>query len=373
MKYMGSKVSLLNRELGHILMDNLTESDRFVDLFSGSGAVSHFVAQRADIPVLSVDLQEYARVLSAAVIERTSNVKNEKALNYWIDLLNEVDDGPSLVDEPLTTEKVMAERYKAESVSEGFICKHYGGYYYSYTQAKTFDLLYENLPFDEPSRTVALSAILQAASICAASPGHTAQPFQPTNSLLPYINQAWRRDVSDVVSNILSNLSVTYAQKQGKAVRGNAQDVISSLDEKDLVFCDPPYSALQYSRFYHVLEGIARGGWDEVLGQGRAPSLSMRRSSNFSMKSKAAQAIEKMLEKLHKQGCKTIITFPDANASNGLSGKEIIRIAEPTWSIKTHFLESTHSTLGGNGGKRAARKNIRETVLILIPKPVVLF
>ena len=52
MKYMGSKASLLEGELGSITLANVAKAGRFVDLFSGSGAVGNFVAENADIPVL---------------------------------------------------------------------------------------------------------------------------------------------------------------------------------------------------------------------------------------------------------------------------------------------------------------------------------
>ena len=83
MKYMGSKATLLGGDLGEILLREATTADRFVDLFAGSGAVAHFAAQRTDLPVMSVDLQEYARVLTAAIIERTSALVGDAALAQW--------------------------------------------------------------------------------------------------------------------------------------------------------------------------------------------------------------------------------------------------------------------------------------------------
>lgn len=373
MKYMGSKAALLDGELGDILLSQAVRACRFVDLFAGSGAVAHFVAQRLELPVLSVDLQEYARVLAAAVIERTSSVADDASLATWVaaEAVSNRGDSDQM---PLTAASVRRARLDGSAASESFITRHYGGHYFSLSQARHLDALYRSLPAAEPARTVALAALLSAASACAAAPGHTAQPFQPTDSLLPHIKQAWSRNVVSVVRAAIEQLGPTFACTKGKAIVGDAEATVATLRDGDLVFLDPPYSAVQYSRFYHVLEGIARGGWDEVSGNGRAPARESRKTSNFSMKSKAPAAMKKLLRGLHARGCRVVITFPNANASNGLSGKDIVAMAAEDWFIELHYIDSVHSTLGGanDGSRRGGRKKLKEAVIVLVPKSNIL-
>lgn len=366
---MGSKMALLGGDLGEILLRQSATADRFVDLFAGSGAVAHFVAQRRALPVLTVDLQEYARVFAAAVIERTASLEGDEDLEAWLTSA-EPCAGHVETSTPLTAELVHADRAEAESKSEGFVTRHYGGHYFSLNQARALDALYTSLPDAEPQRTVALGALLHAASVCAAAPGHTAQPFQPTATLIPYIEQAWSRSVRDAVRNAVEQLAPSRAKVKGEARVGDAQSAVSSLCEGDLVFCDPPYSAVQYSRFYHVLEGIALGGWAEVSGKGRAPARASRKTSDFSMKSKASDAMKHLLDALNATRCRAMITFPDADASNGLSGQEIIALAEEDWTVETHFVDSVHSTLGGSndGSARGGRKKLKEAVIVLSPQ-----
>lgn len=373
MKYMGSKTTLLNGGLGTILLETAQKADRFVDLFAGSGAVAHYMAQNSELPVLSVDLQEYARIFASAVTERTVSVADEQNLLDWLPAVAEAGTQKS-GSASLTANAVNEARAAAESSSEGFITRHYGGHYFSLAQAREFDALYSSLPAAEPARTVAFAALLQAASVCAAAPGHTAQPFQPTESLLPYIQQSWSRSVAAAVTNAFDQLAPIHANVKGEARVGDAQSTVDTLREGDLVFCDPPYSAAQYSRFYHVLEGIARGGWDQVSGKGRAPALTSRKKSDFSMKSKASEAMKQLLNGLRQRGCHVIITFPNANASNGLSGQEIIALADASWIVDPHYLDSVHSTLGGANaetGGRGGRRKLKEAVIVLTPKPAV--
>src|SRR5207245_3922435 len=75
------------------------------------------------------------------------------------------------------------------------ITNAYGGHYYSPRQAVWIDALRANLPSREPAKTVAHAALIQAASQCAAAPGHTAQPFQPTRTAKRFIEEAWSKDI----------------------------------------------------------------------------------------------------------------------------------------------------------------------------------
>lgn len=381
MKYMGSKSALLRGELGEILVASSTDASRFVDLFSGSGSVSHYVAENIDIPVLSVDLQHYSKVLAESITGRDRPQTDGPILNKWTAGVSR-----GLLDDPiyetlrepiahLGKATVLRARRNSEStVGVGFVTQHYGGHYFSPQQAYTLDRLYEGLPNVEPDRTLGLAALLHAASICAAAPGHTAQPFQPTPKLLPYIKSAWSRDVVRECQRQVTMLAARHARMKGEGRVGDALEVVSSLGEDDLVFCDPPYSAVQYSRFYHVLEGIAQGGWNAVAGAGRSPARALRKSSDFSMKSQASGAMSELLRALRGRSCRVLVTFPDADASNGLSSSDIVALAGDSWHIREHYVDSTHSTLGGSSGEggRGGRRALKEAVLLFEPRTAII-
>jgi len=157
-----------------------------------------------------------------------------------------------------------------ESLPHEHIVRSYGGHYFSPEQALSLQYLRDNLPAD--GEMGALAALVVAGSRCAASPGHTAQPFQPTPALLPHIALAWKRDVATEVVRALEILGPRHARVMGEAHRADALVLSSKASVGDLVFLEPPYSDVQYSRFYHVLEGIAIGGYASVIGAGRVPS-----------------------------------------------------------------------------------------------------
>ncbi|MGL5405663.1 MAG: DNA adenine methylase [Propionibacteriaceae bacterium] len=378
---MGSKSALLRGELGDILVASSAGASRFVDLFSGSGSVSHYVAENISIPVLSVDLQRYSKILAESITGRDRPQTDGPILNKWTaavraGLLN--DTIYASLCEPIPrlgkSTVLRARRNSERTVGVGFITQHYGGHYFSPQQAYALDQLYEGLPKEEPHRTLGLAALLHTASICAAAPGHTAQPFQPTPKLLPYIKFAWSRDVVHECQRQVTMLSARHAKVKGEARVSDALEAVSSLGEEDLVFCDPPYSAVQYSRFYHVLEGIVQGGWNDVAGAGRSPARALRVSSDFSMKSQASRAMSELLSALRGRSCRVLLTFPDADASNGLSSRDIVAIAGDSWHIREHYVTSTHSTLGGSSseGGRGGRRALKEAVLLFEPRTAII-
>jgi adenine-specific DNA methylase len=213
-----------------------------------------------------------------------------------------------------------------------------------------------------------MAALLWAASACAAAPGHTAQPFRPTPSAGAFIKEAWDRDPLKLCRAALTSICPRHAKIRGKARKADAINVISYLHCDDLVIVDPPYSAAQYSRFYHVLETIARGNCGVVEGTGRYPSLQERPQSQFSNKGESIHALEMLLSRLARVRATVIFTFPAKVCSNGLSGRMIVNKAKTWFTIDKESIKGRFSTLGGNNSHRAARQPSRELLLLLRPK-----
>ncbi|MEK6409862.1 MAG: hypothetical protein AABN34_23305 [Acidobacteriota bacterium] len=254
------------------------------------------------------------------------------------------------------------------------ITKAYGGHYFSACQAVCIDALRNTLPENEPDRTVALAALIQAASQCAAAPGHTAQPFQPTRTAKRYLEEAWGRDIISRTKDAFALLAGQVALRSGRAEVGDANEAAKELRERDTAFIDPPYSSVHYSRFYHVLETIACGESGEVSGVGRYPALELRPRSRYSLKSESASALDELLQTVAARGAKAILTFPDHDCSNGLCGQLVRDIAQRHFLLREQVIESKFSTLGGTGDERkgeagrAACRNANELVLVLEPR-----
>lgn len=378
MKYMGSKRYMLKNGLAELIRSQGPKFERIIDIFSGSGAVVWFVSENLNKETIAVDLQAYGAVMANAVISRTAPLDDNKLIKNWIlksknnFLASDLWQACTLIEKSSKNTKSLVKKSRVlcslTKSNIGPVWGAYGGHYYSPKQALAIDYLLKNLPKKEPERSLCLGSLISTASKCAASPGHTAQPFQPTEKAEKFIVASWKMDPFSVCEKVLKEINQRYARKKGTAFVADALDVIPKLTKKDLVIIDPPYSGVQYSRFYHVLETIARGHVGKVEGAGRYPIIEERPQSEFSNKGQAKLALEKLFASLAAVKCSVIFTFPVKECSNGLSGEMIQKLAEKWFEIKEKRIHGHFSTMGGNKINRDYRQKSEELLLYLKPK-----
>ena len=184
---------------------------------------------------------------------------------------------------------------------------------------------------------------------------------------MPFLRRAWAVDPISIYIDTVYDLAGRRALTPGYASNSDAVALSTGLASSDLVFIDPPYSAVQYSRFYHVLEAIAVGGYPEVSGAGRMPPSRFRRRSDFSRVARARSALDNLLQSLARQGSSVIVTFPAGTASNNLSGALVERTCRKYFEMEVHVIEIEHSTLGGPRDGRGTRRVTSEMIFVMRP------
>jgi len=376
---MGSKRVMLRNGLGDLLRSESSTADRVVDLFCGAAYVAWFVATELDKTVVAFDLQQYAATLAGAVVRRTRPLNPESVVADWIvpakeaccrmigwKEANALDvKAPNTATWRKRSQELCDSDIEAE---DSLIWRNYGGHYFSPTQALAFDAMLKALPNRKELRDICLAATIIAASLCAASPGHTAQPFKATRTAGRYLREAWKRDPFSYARKAVEELCPLHATKPGQARVADANEAARTLSTGDLVFLDPPYSGVHYSRFYHVLETIARGHCGKVDGVGRYPPAQERPNSAYSRKDKSRDAMNDLLKTLADRRCRVVLTFPKHTCSNGLSGDAIEEMAKNYFEVARKSVKTRFSTLGGNTANRAARKTSDELMLALRPR-----
>jgi hypothetical protein len=276
----------------------------------------------------------------------------------------------ALSEGPVTEAIVARARKACESLSlPGPTWNAYGGHYFSPVQALAFDAMVSVLPRGA-TRSTLVAGILTAATRCAASPGHLAQPLQPHSRTVGYLNYYWKKDVFSAVEKAFGELAPRHARRTGKAHVRDAVHFAESVSEQDLVFVDPPYTGVHYSRFYHVLETMSTGRKPTVSGVGRYPERAERPRSAFSVTTESKAAVEELLATLSGRGATVIFTFPAGVCSNGLSGMFVRNCAKRYFAVQQHAVDSRFSTLGGRGANtdRKARRERKELILTMHPR-----
>ncbi len=387
MKYMGHKGRILGAIRARVA--GMAEDARILcDPFCGSSVVAWDLAEHFDKSVIAGDLQSFATARAAAILARSRPITNFDFIDAWYqraqDEIEKVSRALRIPPPPAVNlkERFLLSRaavkrargYVANSLATRLrvagnpwpITTSYAGYYFSIQQALVLDALRSTLPDDPDSRTVALAALIAGASKCSASPGHTAQPLGIKKSSLPHVIDAWNRPVLEYIREEITAIGPRFARVVGRTVVGSWETILQTLSPGDVAFCDPPYSDVHYSRFYHVLETLTRGTRVTVSGSGRYPPFPERPASNFSRKSKAELEVKKLMKIASERKIKLVITFPASRQSNKLAASTFVRIAKQHFdNVDTEDVKSVFSSLGGAGenGTRPARKERTERII----------
>jgi len=320
--YLGSKLRML--EFINETIDSLDPSQGTVcDLFSGSGTVSKFLSQNRR--VVSVDIQEYSRVicsalLNAGALEISSDDFIESVFisdNYRrlcdifaplieyeavaiasarigsIDNLYEIiEEGSLLKAEQLEVNGYSLPFYETlkttvcnvrdnglDNDERAMVTRYFGGLYFSYLQGLQIDAALETAhqitAEHTPQRDILVAAILSATSDIVNTVGKQfAQPLQVRDSKGKLKSNLRQKIVTDRTINFFERLMhwiALYNEQEPslgnhEVIRADYRAALKDLRGKDIsvIYADPPYTRYHYSRYYHVLETICLRDMPEI-------------------------------------------------------------------------------------------------------------
>jgi adenine-specific DNA methylase len=305
------------------------------DLMSGAGIVTRKLAQTHR--VLSNDANDYGRVLAGALtarirasdiaplIERLKSraskniraledlfgsyltregellhtARTHESIEQYAAFCREVpsffgnlnEEPKSLSSARLNVRQLIAERRKdARAFPFALATSYWANVHFGLRQSVLLDSLRYALEDEtEPLRTVLLAALIQAAVICASGP-HFAQPFKPRGleQFKALIDKRSKRVDAEFFA-IISRYVALPATRHPiiAATSQNWREALTTFSRsgtKGVIYVDPPYTPMQYSRYYHVLNVLARYDYPECAGPGRCPERNYRFSSRFEFK-----------------------------------------------------------------------------------------
>ncbi len=170
--------------------------------------------------------------------------------------------------------------------------ERYANVYFGIAQCIEIDSLRRAIdrtyPHPGRERDLCLAALLVACANGTSGP-HFAQPAQPKTPLsLQKVVELRARSIAWEFELALGRLMARGAPRYPflSSTREGWRKALSDFADQHAgrraaVYVDPPYSKLQYSRYYHVLNVLLAYDYPPVSGRGRYPPLEQRFSSRF--------------------------------------------------------------------------------------------
>ena len=373
--YLGSKLRVL--DFLKEVIDEIDPDKRGVcDLFAGSGSVGQHLSDERNI--VSVDVQEYSKVICSALLNPindniTNNFINsliesdekikylntfQEIIEYENDLIhNKFENNLELVCDfienssiysniinlsnlatPKLKQKLVKVIDKLNKLDKNsfLISKYFGGVFFSFKQAVLLDFIIDSInKQDNKYKNIFLAPLLSTTSDIVNTVGKQfAQPLRPRDKKgIPkkFIMNKFVKDRSMNVFKVYENWLNKYKDRplqssKHKVFKMDFRKALDSIDDDiKIIYADPPYTRDHYSRFYHCLETISLmdypivsktniGGYQKLS---RGLYRHDRYQSDFCIKSKAPKAFTDLFNKASKKDKILLLSYsPYENKNN---------------------------------------------------------
>ncbi len=334
-KYMGSKREIL--EYINTSIENLNiDSEWFCDLFSGTSVVAG--ALKDDYNIHANDIQEYSSIFSNTYF---SNFKKTINLNILDEiyhksllLVNEFEEKYPDLRFDYSDVKYFSELKEIEAEQQSLInrrfdigfnlfTKYYSGTYWSFDQCVWIDSIravaedYKGFP----EYYAILSSLIFAMSYASQSTGHFAQYRDVTESNMNDIMMYRNKEIWTLFSKKfeeLLNLLDSDINKERKITSLDYVDCLRIVEKNSIIYADPPYSAVHYSRFYHAIETLVR--YDHPIIKYKGRYRDDRHQSPFDKKTEVKDAFTLLFKGVKNRKSHLILSYSD----NGMISQEDI-------------------------------------------------
>lgn len=368
------------------LVNEQTEGP-FLDLFSGMCSVGQEVALSSR-SVWSNDVQFFSHLVAKSLFtsqevpntswDELSELKNlfnenyqkiEKfitdELQYEKQLHNELNTENLIQFEESIRNKTL-KNSEIECFSHHLFTSFYACTYISLTQALeidslryAFDTLKKNKSISNEKYEWFLISLGQALSKCSTSTGHFAQYLTLKDSnhkkfIMQRQKSIWQEWIIAIES--LTPINSKQWRSNNIAFRQDANQLLqtlkNSLIKPSIIYADPPYTADQYSRYYHLYETMILYDYPDLSAKARYRSD--RFQSPFSLKSQVDSAMETLIAQTAELGSTFILSYPE----NGLipnARSNILVMLQKYFKTAEVAIEvpHKHSSFGASKGQQS--------------------
>jgi adenine-specific DNA-methyltransferase len=338
-KYMGSKTEIITEIVSSL--DEIYDGNQVIcDLFSGSSTLSGALRLN-DITFVSNDIQKYSELFAKAYSSHY-NWGDYYSITHWLTLINgcvdnwreEFDDYYQAFDYSRTFSLAefteIEEQQRALLTSNSFQeriknskYKHikdfhlftidYSGTYWSFSQCNWIDsckYVISTICEQPELSDLLLCCLMYAMAYNSQSTGHYAQYRKALidssmNDILIYR----RKQLQPFFERKYNELSSELRNTQMKCTTTQLDylDCINTLPAGSLIYADPPYCFVHYSRFYHILETLVEYDYPTVEFEGRYRNG--RHQSPFCISSQVANAFRAMFKAIKDKNCDLVLSY----------------------------------------------------------------
>lgn len=384
-KYMGSKRNILEF-VTNTINDFHKNDQRVYDLFGGSAVVSG--ALRNKMPVTCNDIQKYTSVIAGLYLNNYDwSTYPENILEILVQKADQfVDEFKSHYSNfnfdyskkySLVEAKIL-EKQQQKLINFNFngfdhlFVKNFSGTYWSYEQCLWIDSISKIARSKEYENTflynIILGSLMFAMAYTSQSTGHYAQYRDLTESNLEEIFSYRKKSILSLFKQKFNELKTEFNGNNNSHFHHHFTNYgfLESLEhseENSLIYADPPYQFVHYSRFYHALETLVRYDYPELQHKGRYRTD--RHQSPFCIKTLVRKAFYEMFKKIKKKKSTLILSYSETGM---ITKDQLLQIAKDTFSIdykiEIRDLDHIHSTMGRMKDKS---RDVKEVLIICSP------
>jgi len=377
LKYMGSKREILEFVKNSIVELNV-DSQWLCDLFTGTGVVAGSLKNIYNIH--ANDIQAYSSILARTYL---TNIKStistdqlkliKERVTYFVEefhssykSLNFDYNKIQTLDEFVAIENAQQKLIVADfEIGFHLFTKFYSGTYWSFEQCVWIDSIravaeqYKG----KPEYYAIISSLIFAMSYTSQSTGHYAQ-FRDAkkDSSMIDIMQYRKKDIWLYFERKITELTnfLNGNAREYKVTTLDYIDCLRIVEKGAIIYADPPYQSVHYSRFYHVLETLVRYDYPKVLYKGRYRDD--RHQSPFCKKSTVKDAFVALYQGVKSRDAHLVLSYSDTGM---ISLKELTQLGSQVlsrnYSRNILEIDYKHSNMGRSDEKE---QDVKEYTLL---------
>ena len=378
---MGSKSKIMD-----FLLEGINETYQggaICDLFSGSASLAGALNQQCIVH--SNDIQSYSSILANTyntayltkntpttdiLVAQATDIykRNRKSLGLNLDYKDDL-----TLDEFNDIEEIQKRLINRKFKREWHLfLKNYSGTWWSYDQCLWIDAYRE--VFEKykstPIYPVILSSLMFGMAYTSQGTGHYAQ----------YRDAKTESSLSDILIYRRKSITNYFVKKYNEILnyipksKPDKNHIITNMDFKEclqkfqggLVYADPPYCFVHYSRFYHVLETLVLYDYPKLqIQKGKVVKgryRENRHQSPFCIKTQVESAFADMFKGVVNSGSNLVLSYSNTGM---ISLEKLENLAAESFPERDKRIITTdhkHMTLGR---KKDRYRNVKECLILV--------